>query len=235
MKPFYRIISFILCCVMVFSFCACSVENASGGEASINPPSNTDFWGKPSDSSSQNGNAWDADLTPDINVTIIGGGQKEDMTQAAANDADITTMVMLSVQADLNSVGFSSAQGVAFDINNPTSNATGLYYYSEDFDLYEEGAHACGFVEIVNNEKMSAGLDLLDDNLDIVVEDTDILSDLADSTYSRTDDEEYLLIYAYNYENIQTDHFVYKDKYVVYYQQSATNVKFDVYENKKEN
>ena len=236
MKIHCRIISFILCCVMVFSLCACSVENASGGEASINPPSNTDFWGKPSDSSSQNGNAWDADLTPDINVTIIGGGQKEDnMTQAAANDVDITTMVMLSVQADLNSVGFSSAQGVAFDINNPTSNATGLYYYSEDFDLYEEGAHACGFVEIVSNEKMSAGLDLLDDNLDIVVEDTDILSDLADSTYAGTDDEEYLLIYAYNYENIQTDHFVYKDKYVVYYQQSAANVKFEVYENRKEN
>ena len=192
MKMIYRIISFALCCAMVLSLCACSVTNSSGGQSGITPPSNTDFWGKPSDSSSQTGSEWDADLTPDINVTIIGGGQKEDnMTQAAANDADITTMVMLSVQADLNSVGFSSAQGVAFDINNPTSNATGLYYYSEDFDLYEEGAHACGFVEIVSNEKMSAGLDLLDDNLDIVVEDTDILSDLADSTYAGTDDEEY--------------------------------------------
>lgn len=221
---------------MVFSLCACNVGNIDGDQVSLTPPSNSDFWAKPGDSSSQGGGSWDTDLTPNINVTIIGGGQKEDnMTQAAANDADITTMVMLSVQADLNSVGFSSAQGVAFDINNPTSNATGLYYYSEDFDLYEEGAHACGFVEIVYNEKMSSGLDLLDDNLDIVVEDTDILSDLADSTYAGADDEEYLLIYAYNYENIQTDHFVYKDKYVVYYQQSAANVKFEVHENKKEN
>ena len=237
MKPFYRIISFILCCVMVFSLCACNGGNTDGGQVSLTSPSNTNFWDKPGDSSSQGGGSWDTDLTPDINVTIIGGGQKEDnMTQAAASDADITTMVMLSVQADLNSVGFSSAQGVAFDINDPTSNATGLYYYSEDFDLYEEGAHACGFVEIVSNKKMSPGLDLLDDNLNIVVEDIDILSDFADSTYAGVDDEEeYLLIYAYNYENIQTDHFVYKDKYVVYYQQSAANVKFEVYENKKEN
>ena len=221
---------------MVFSLCACNGGNSAGGQTNLTPPSNTGFWDKPGDSSSQGGGSWDTDLTPDINVTIIGGGQKEeDMTQAAANDADITTMVLLSVQADLNSIGFTSAQGVAFDINDPTSNASGLYYYSEDFDLYESGAHACGFVEVVGSGKNASGLNLLNDNLDIVVEDTDIFSDLADSMYSGSADEDYLLIYAYNYENIQTDHFVYKDKYVVYYQQSAANVKFDVYENKKEN
>ena len=207
-----------------------------GNYEGVPAPSIGGKWETPGTERPVDENIWDADLTPDINVTIIGGGQKEDdMTQAAANDADITTMVLLSVQADLNSVGFTSAQGVAFDINDPTSNASGLYYYSEDFDLYESGAHACGFVEVVGSGKDASGLDLLNDNLDIVVEDTDILSDLADSMYSGSADEDYLLIYAYNYENIQTDHFVYKDKYVVYYQQSAANVKFDVYENKKEN
>ena len=238
MKLHNRIISLMLCIVLLFSMCACTAdEMVDNNDNEIKAPSNTDFWEKPSDTPSQgDGSSWDTDLTPDINVTVIGGGQKEDnMTQAAANDADITTMVLLSVQADLNSVGFTSAQGVAFDINDPTSNASGLYYYSEDFDLYEEGAHACGFVEVVGSIKDASGLDLLNDNLDIVVEDTDILSDLADSMYSGFADEDYLLIYTYNYENIQTDHFVYKDKYVVYYQQSAANVKFDVYENKKEN
>ena len=64
---------------MVFSLCACNGGNSAGGQASITPPSNTDFWGKPSDTPSQGGGSgWDTDLTPDINVTIIGGGQKED-------------------------------------------------------------------------------------------------------------------------------------------------------------
>ena len=202
----------------------------------VSAPSIGGNWETPGTEKPIDKNLWDADMTPNINITVIGGGQKEDsMTQAAAIDADITTMVMLSVQADLNSVGFTSAHGVAFDINNPSSNATGLYYYSGDFNLYEAGACACGFVEVVGNGASTTRLNLLDSTLDIVVEDIDIFSDLAEGTDSASVNKDYLLIYAYNYENIQTDHFVYKDKYVVYYQQSAANVKFDVYENKKEN
>ena len=81
MKIYYRIISFILCCVMVFSLCACNGGNSAGGQVSLTPPSNTDFWGKPNDTPSQGGGSgWDTDLTPDINVTIIGGGSTSDET-----------------------------------------------------------------------------------------------------------------------------------------------------------
>ena len=121
MKPIYRIISFVLCCVMVFSLCACSVENASDGQASINPPSNTDFWGKPNDSSSDSGNAWDADLTPDINVTIIGGGQKEDNigSEIDAGIIDsIYSLVSSAVTKDLEEDGFSCGIGVATTVDN---------------------------------------------------------------------------------------------------------------------
>ena len=79
MKRFYKIISVLLCCIILFSFCACTDEQQPGGYKNLPQAPNVDFWDKPNNSSSSStNNSWEVDLTPNVNVTIIGGGQKED-------------------------------------------------------------------------------------------------------------------------------------------------------------
>lgn len=223
MKIYYRIISFILCCVMVFSLCACSVENASGGQASINPPSNTDFWGKPNDSSSDSGNAWDADLTPDINITIIGGGQKEDsMTEESqSGSATIYSMVTSAVTCDLNEAGFTTAPCVAMGLEGDFE-AVGIGYYADAFQIFDDSDYnSVGFVSIISaNETYTP----------ISYESEYIVVEPVDGTFERPYN-----VLAYTYDSIDFYHFVYENTYIIYYQVDSTTVRYETYENKREN
>ena len=232
MKPIYRIISFVLCCVMVFSLCACSVENAYGGQASINPPSNTDFWGKPNDSSSDSGNAWDADLTPDINVTIIGGGQKEDNigSEIDAGIIDsIYSLVSSAVTKDLEEDGFSCGIGVATTVDNDNYSGLGIYYSSPDFQIFDSasGIECVGFVEVVSSDVKTYSPDK--------EESVIVVNDINEIAVAPATDDETQKICTYNYENIGSYHFVYQNKYVIYYQETAMRVVYHILDNQKEN
>ena len=223
MKIHCRIISFILCCVMVFSLCACNGGNTDVGQASLTPPSNTDFWGKPGDSSSQGGGSWDTDLTPDINVTIIGGGQKEeDMTEESqSGSATIYSMVTSAVTCDLNEAGFTTTPCVAMGLSGDFQ-AVGIGYYSDGLQIFDDSDYnSVGFVSIINENEEYNPISYESDY--IVVEP---VKGEFDSHYN---------FLAYTYDSIDYYHFVYENTYIIYYQVDSTTVRYETYENKREN
>ena len=233
MKPFYRIISFILCCIIVFLLCACSSEEyITGGSTNVTPPTNTDFWGKPSTSTSQSGSGWETDLTPDINVTIIGGGQKEediDSEIEAGIIDNIYSLVSSAVTKDLEEDGFSCGVGVATTVENDNYSGLGIYYSSPEFQIFDStsGIECVGFVEIVSSDVKTYSPD--------TEESIIVVNDINEIEVAPATDDETQKICTYNYENIGSYHFVYQNKYVVYYQETAMRVVYHILDNQKEN
>lgn len=231
-KQFYRITSFILCCVMVISLCACNGSSTDGEKADLIPPSNIDFWSKPSDSSASDGSSWDVDLTPNINVTVIGGGKKEEDigSEIEAGTIDnIYSLVCSAVTKDLEEDGFSCGIGVATTVENDHYSGFGIYYSSPEFQIFDSASSikCVGFVEVVSTDVETCSPDM--DESIIVVNDINEIEDVADI------DDETQKICTYNYENIGSYHFVYQDKYVVYYQETAMRVVYRILDNQREN
>ena len=223
MKMIYRIISFALCCAMVLSLCACSVTNSSGGQSGITPPSNTDFWGKPNDSSSDSGNAWDADLTPDINVTIIGGTSNgdENIYDNLEGEETIYDLVYENISYSLTSIGFVTKNAMAVNCDDDVgTSAVGLMYYREDIPIFaDESYQGTGFYEILSEPEDITKLESAE---------ALYVKNLEDENDATT----YLV--AYDYQNIGYDHFVYDGKYVVYYQESDNVIRYIEKENIRE-
>lgn len=223
MKRYFRIISFVLCFVMLFSLCACNSGN-TGGQVSITSPSNTDFWGKPSDTPSQgNDNSWDTDLTPNINVTVIGGDSKKDdmIEESQSESATIYSMVTSAVTCDLSAAGFTTTPCVAMELDGDFQ-AIGIGYYADGLQLFDDPDYnSVGFVSIISENEEYNPITYESDY--IVVEPID---GEFDSPYN---------FLAYTYDSINYHHFVYEDTYVIYYQVDSTTVRYETYENKREN
>lgn len=231
-RQFYRIVSFILCCVMVFSLCACNGSNADSENVSLAPPSNTGFWEKPNDSSSSDGDNWDTDLTPNINVTVIGGGKKEediDSEIEAGIIDNIYSLVSSAVTKDLEEDGFSCGIGVATTVESDHYSGLGIYYSSPEFQIFDaaSGIECVGFVEVV-----SAGVQTYSPDTE---ESIIVVNDINEIEVTNDTDDETQKICTYNYENIGSYHFVYQDKYVIYYQETAMRVVYRILDNQKEN
>lgn len=232
MKIYKRIISLLLFCIMIFSLCSCSV-NSPGGQTTITPPSNGDFWEKPSDTPSQGDDiSWDTDLTPDINVTIIGGGQKEDNIDSEIDAGiidNIYSLVSSAVTKDLEEDGFTSGIGVATTVENDNYSGLGIYYSSPEFQIfdYASGIECVGFVEIVSSDVKSYS----PDNEESII----VVNDINEIEVATVTEYETQKICTYNYENIGSYHFVYQDKYVIYYQETSMRVVYNIIDNKKEN
>lgn len=224
MKLHNRILSLVLCIILLFSMCACTADEIIDSDNEIKAPSNTDFWGKPSDTPSQGGGSgWDTDLTPDINVTIIGGGQKEDnMTEESqSGSATIYSMVTSAVTCDLNEAGFTTTPCVAMGLNGDFQ-AVGIGYYANGLQIFDDSDYnSVGFVSIINENEDYNPISYESDY--IVVEP---VNGEFDSPYN---------ILAYTYDSIDYYHFVYENTYIIYYQVDSTTVRYETYENKREN
>lgn len=224
MKLHNRILSLVLCIILLFSMCACTADEIINNDNEIKAPSNTDFWGKPNDTPSQGGDSgWDTDLTPDINVTIIGGGQKEDnMTEESqSGSATIYSMVTSAVTCDLNEAGFTTTPCVAMGLNGDFQ-AVGIGYYANGLQIFDDSDYnSVGFVSIINENEDYNPISYESDY--IVVEPVD---GEFDSPYN---------ILAYTYDSIDYYHFVYENTYIIYYQVDSTTVRYETYENKREN
>ena len=237
MKKYYRIISIriilcILCFATVLSFCSCESGNSNSGEVNIVPPSTTDFWGKPSGSPSQGSSNWDTDLTPDINVTVIGGGQKENNIESEIEIGiidNIYSLVCSSVTKDLEEDGFSCGIGVATTIDSNNYSGLGIYYSNPEFQIFDSnsGIECVGFVEIASSDVESYSPD--------TEESIIVVNDINELEIARVNDKETQKICTYNYDNIGSYHFVYQGKYVTYYQETAIRVVYQIYDNQKEN
>lgn len=233
MKQLYRIISFILCCVIVFSLCACNSDNNSGDDkVSLTPPSNTDFWGKPSDSSTSGGNSWDTDLTPNVNITVIGGGKKEDNIGSEIEAGivnNIYSLINSAVTKDLEENGFSCGIGVATTVENDNYSGLGIYYSSPEFQIFDStsGIECVGFVEVVSADVETYSPDMEESII--------VVNDINEIAVATATDDETQKICTYNYENISSYHFIYQDKYVVYYQETAMRVVYRILDNQRDN
>lgn len=222
-KQFYRIISFILCCVMVFSLCACNGSNADSENVSLAPPSNTGFWKKPNNSSSSDGNNWDSDLTPNINVTVIGGdtGGDENIYDNLEGEETVYDLVYENVSYSLTNIGFVTKNAMAVNYDDDTgASAVGIMYYREDVPIFaDESYQGTGFYEILSEPEEISKLENVE---------TLYVKNLEDENDITT----YLA--AYDYQNIGYDHFVYNGKYVVYYQESDNVIRYIEKENTRE-
>ena len=230
-RQFYRIISFILCCVMMFSLCACNSGSADGENVSLVPPTNTGFWGVPNDSTSD-GNSWDTDLTPNVNITVIGGGKKEEDIGSEIDAGiidNIYSLVCSAVTKDLEEDGFSCGVGVATTVEDDHYSGLGIYYSSPEFQIFDSasGIECVGFVEVVSTDVETYSSDM--EESIIVVNDINEIEDATDIV------AETQKICTYNYENIGSYHFVYQDKYVVYYQETAMRVVYRILDNQRKN
>lgn len=164
----------------------------------------------------------------DINFTAIGSNEttdKEDNINDGLADgtiSDVYSLVCSAVTQDLMSAGFTCGTGVASTAEKNDFSSIGLYYYDPKDKFYEEDdLRAVGFVEILAKGKKAYSHG--NDNDTIVVMD---VNDLESDVYN---------VYSYNYENIGTYHFIYKNRYVTYYQESDVTVRYTVQDNVRAN
>lgn len=209
----------------LFSVCSCTQTDSTNDSNTLTNPSNLNVWGDINKESSNN-NSWDVEIKPNVNISIIGGSNSnnDQMIEAASYDVEISELVVTAVQASLESVGFKTSYGYAFDINKPDNNAMGIYYYADYFDVHStDEIISCGFVEVYDSSYCDDDT-FLDSDSEIVVMDIDPTLDVSN-----------YFAYSYDYETIGFGHFVYKNKYVQFNQVSNNSVVYEVLDNIKEN
>ena len=209
----------------LFSVCSCTQTDSTNDSNTLTNPSNLNVWGGINKESSNN-NSWDVEIKPNVNISIIGGSNSnnDQMIEAASYDVEISELVVTAVQASLESVGFKTSYGYAFDINKPDNNAMGIYYYADYFDVHStDEIISCGFVEVYDSSYCDDDT-FLDSDSEIVVMDIDPTLDVSN-----------YFAYSYDYETIGFGHFVYKNKYVQFNQVSNNSVVYEVLDNIKEN
>ena len=220
MKKTNRVISLILCICLLLSFAGCSAKD----NVKLPLPS-VDYWQDVPDDKGESSDIWKNGEEPNINITVIGGNKEltdkeEQLSDGAKENISLNTMIYNAVQADLNAVGFSASIGYAFSDKDVSKNVSGVYYYTEDFDMRAANdMSSCGFVEVLPERIKTKSF-----NADDVV----YVVDPSSATGNK-------YVYDYDYQNIGPYHLVYKNKYIVYYTESDGIVRYEVKDNDKSN
>lgn len=220
MKKLRKIIVLVLCVAISFTVCACSDGNFDA-DYDLSAPTNSGYWVKPENTNDEI--SWNKDLTPNITITQIGESATKDeiISDVLSDDSGIYDIVYENVAYTLQCAGFTTSGAVAinFDDENGDS-ALGLMYYYDDLNLFAtDEYYAAGFYEIIADGEESCNF-----------EDVELLylKDIDDETQSS-----YLGVY--DYQDISYDHFVYNDKYIIYYQESNNTIRYTEQENIREN
>ena len=203
MKIINRTIALILCLATLLSVCSC-MSTQTGNEGSSS--------------------------TPNINISVIEGDTpNKDLENAAHKNSDISEMVYLAVQSELMCAGFNVSSGIAFSEKPNGYTGLGLYYYSEEFNIFAENTvKACGFVEILPQGINPEG-DIYN------ADETIYVCDVSEEDNQKATANIEYLIYSYDYENICPNHFIYKGKYITYYREKESLVRYTIQDNIKEN
>ena len=207
MKQILRIISLILCLTLTFSLCGCNGENVL---LQLIAPSNEGFWGEYEG--------------PDINISEIGKptDPNEEIHDQLNGEETIYDLVYENVSYTLTEVGFitNTAMAINFDTDDGSS-AVGLMYYREDIPIFaDELYQGTGFYEILGEKESATQLEAV--------------NTLYVKNLSEPDDPTTYLA-AYDYQDIGFDHFVYNNKYVIYYQESDNVIRYLEMDNVQEN
>ena len=130
---------------------------------------------------------------------------------------DVYSVVCSAVEYKLSDAGFICEPGVAMTLDDESYEAVGTYYYKDELNLFKtDDIKSVGFIEVVRDDR---------DFKELSNEDSVILVEPLSG------DDPTDLVCAYNYNDIGSSHFVYNDKYVVYYQQTPMRVVYSVHEN----
>lgn len=207
MKQVLKIISLILCFTLTFSLCGCNGENVL---LQLIAPSNNGFWGEYEG--------------PDINISEIvkPTDPSEEIHDQLNGEETIYDLVYENVSYALTDVGFTTNTAMAINFDNDEGcSAVGLMYYREDIPIFaDETYQGTGFYEILSEEEKATQLE--------------IVNTLYVKNLSEPDDTTTYLA-AYDYQDIGYDHFVYNNKYVIYYQESDNVIRYLEMDNVQEN
>ncbi|WP_295094753.1 hypothetical protein [Ruminococcus sp.] len=132
------------------------------------------------------------------------------------------SIVCSSVAYQLENAGFQAAFGVASSSDKNDYQASGVYYHCDELEFWEDESYqSVGFVEVVNDSEPFRD-----------VSSEEYMISVADINAPNSDIQQ---ICTYNYEAIGSQHFVYQNKYITYYQQSPMRVVYSVLDNNEEN
>lgn len=163
---------------------------------------------------------------PDVSVSVVDDIEQkyEDLSDVAdGTDSNIYTMVYNAVDYDLKERGYTTLESVAFSSDEAYS-ASGIGYYIPEFDLFDNQEYeALGFVTIIGN----------DDEYQTVPETCEYIA--VEPIEGCFNEEASYNLLAYTCESIGYNHFVYQNQYVIYYQLDSTTVRYETYENHRDN
>jgi len=168
----------------------------------------------------------DGTTSPNISVTIVDEPttlpDKEATLLDEAN-GNITSLVYSAVNYDLQDLGYETTDCVAFS-SDETYTAVGIGYHDPELQFFSnEEYEAHGFVTIIGPE---------DDYQSMPTECEYIAVEPLEGDF---DNGALYNIVAYSCESIGYSHFVYENQYVIYYQLDSTTVRYETFENKREN
>lgn len=142
--------------------------------------------------------------------------EEKEISEKLSDNSDVLECVLYNVMFDLDSANFDYSFGQIIDLEDNNNYANGLYYSNNEFNIFEE-YNCCGFYEILEDGEAQFELE---NNRFYEVVDLD--------NY-----DEYIC--SYSYDNIEANHFIYKNKYVKYYLESKTVIRYEVYNNDRNN
>lgn len=161
------------------------------------------------------------EIDDDTKILIDEIDEKDELEQHVISDklsdnSDILDCVLYNVIFDLDNACFTYSFGQVFDLEDNNNYTNGLYYRNDDFNIFED-YNSCGFYEI-----LEAGEAKFEFENDKIYEVIDLVN------Y-----DEFLC--SYSYSNIEANHFIYKNKYIKYYLESKTVIRYEVLINDRNN
>lgn len=168
----------------------------------------------------------DSSTTPDVTLTIVDEPdnlpEKEETMKNEAN-GNIASLVCSAVNYDLQDKGYETEECIAFSSDN-TYSAVGIGYQNPNLQFFSNSEYeAHGFVTIIGPE---------DDYIAMPTTCEYVAVEPVDGAF---DNGALYNLVAYSCESLGYNHFVYENQYVIYYQLDETTVRYETYENKREN
>ena len=164
--------------------------------------------------------------SPEISFTTITSPHPTDSKEEALSENtydDISALVYSAVNYDLQDMGFETQPCVAFSSDNEFTSV-GIGYHFPDIELFSNPEYAShGFVTVIGPEDLYTAMPVECEYIGI------------EPTEGTFDNDALYNLVAYSSESIRSDHFISEDQYVIYYQLDSTTVKYETFENKREN
>lgn len=219
-NTFAKLLTPLLTLPIVLNLAGCSQKVNSERLDDLSNPNTGSYWGAVSEQSEKEINT---DIDPEVTITYIGDDSKADTISKYFNDgASIYDLVYENVNYNLKTVGFETDLSMAINYDDTSGKSTiGIMYYYGDFNLFDSNACnfvSSGFYEILELKEKSSHLENVEN--------------LYVHGFNQ-ETENFLCVY--DYLDIESDHFIYQNQYVIYYQEGANTIRYYAQDNIKEN